>query len=121
MCADITDIAAVQPVLVLTVDPPTTLRCAGTLDAQTRHHLVAVVEQMLRAQPDSITIDVESLQIAGPDAAIALTEVQGMAKQLGASLRWHGVRADHLRQAPALSYRAARRTPGRHAASLHLE
>lgn len=35
MSADKDDIAAVDPVLMLSVDPPSVLRCVGTLDGKT--------------------------------------------------------------------------------------
>ena len=104
MSADSFDIAAVDPVLVLTVNPATTLRCVGTLDASDRQHLVDIVEEVLRARPDEVTIDIEHLQLADTEAARTLDEVQGMVKGSGAGLHWHGVRADHLRSAPALDY-----------------
>ncbi len=106
MSADSLDIAAVDPVLVLTVDPTATVRCVGTLDSRDRQHLVAVIEEMLGARPDDVTIDIEQLLLADSEAASTLTEVQRMVKRSGAALHWHGVRADHLRSAPALDYPA---------------
>jgi anti-anti-sigma regulatory factor len=101
------DIAAMNPVLVLTVDPATTLRCVGTLDTHDRQHLVGVVDEMLRARPGIITVDIEHLELADADAANTLTQIQRMVKGSGAALHWHGVRADHLRSVPSLDYPAA--------------
>ncbi|MHB1555760.1 MAG: STAS domain-containing protein [Acidimicrobiales bacterium] len=106
MRADNFDIAAVDPVLVLTVDPATTLRCVGTLDTHDQQNLVAVVDEMLRARPGNITVDIEQLQLADAEAANTLAQVQRMVKDSGAALHWHGVRADHLRSAPSLDYPA---------------
>jgi len=106
MSAENFDIAAVDPVLVLTVDPTTTVRCVGTLDAHDRRHLVAVVEEMLRTRPGNVTIDIEQLHLADPEAADTLTRVQRMVTESGATMHWHGVRADHLRSAPTLDYPA---------------
>lgn len=102
------DVEAVSPALVLTLDlpvSPTSLQCVGTLDSRTRHHLMAVVEWMLRPAPASVTINVEKLRLADAAAADALTEVQRMVREAGTVLRWHGVRADHLRSVPTLGYR----------------
>ena len=106
MGAENSDIAAVDPVLVLTVDPTTTVRCVGTLDTHDHRHLVAVIEEILGTRPDNVTIDIEQLQLADTVAANTLTRVQRMVKDSGATMHWHGVRADHLRSAPTLDYPA---------------
>ncbi len=102
-----TDIAMADPFLVLTVESPSSVRCVGTLDGMTGHHLVDTVDEMLAAQPDTIAIDIERLRLADRDAAEALNEVQHRAKQAGTTVRWHGVGADHLRTAPHLAYRTS--------------
>lgn len=108
-----TDIAAMEPALVLTVGPGASLQCAGTLDERTCHHLVEVVRHVLGSAPGAVTIDVERLQLADADAADALTQVQRMVKDAGATLHWHGIRADHLQKAPTLDYQAAARSSSR--------
>lgn len=112
MCANVSDVEAMDPALVLTLDSPagaTSLRCVGTLDRRTRRHLVAVIEDMLRSGPDEITIDVERLRLADSDAANALTAVQRMARRADVPLRWRGVGADLLRRVPALEFRTGTR------------
>ncbi len=106
MGAENSDIAAVDPVLVLTVDPATTLRCVGTLDSRDQRHLVAVVGEMLRTRPDNVTIDIEQLRLGDTEAASTLIRVQRMVQDSGATMHWHGVRADHLRSVPTLDYPA---------------
>jgi ABC-type transporter Mla MlaB component len=90
--------------------PVTTLRCVGTLDRQTRHHLVTVVEQMLRRDPATVTVDVGALELADGEAGSALAEVERMVKDAGAEMHWHGVRADHLRKSPTLRPRLGARS-----------
>jgi anti-anti-sigma regulatory factor len=112
--ADAGDVDAMAPALVLTLDfsvSATSLRCVGTLEGRTRHHMVAAVEQMLRPRPHGVSIDIGELDLADDDAAGALIEVQRMVGDAGAVLRWHGIRADHLRRAPTLGYRSGAR-PG---------
>jgi ABC-type transporter Mla MlaB component len=106
MRASAPDIVSTNPVLVLTVDPPSSLRCIGTLDRVIGHHLVDAVDEMLRARPPAITIDIEKLRLADNGAAAPLREVQRRANRAGTAVHWHGVGADHLRQAPDLCYRA---------------
>lgn len=84
------DVAAMNPELVFSLDPPTFLRCVGTLNGRTRHHLLEIVEHMLRSGPGTITIDVEELRLADVDAANALTRVQRRVKDAGASVHWLG-------------------------------
>ncbi|MDA8312935.1 MAG: STAS domain-containing protein [Actinomycetota bacterium] len=96
--------------LLLADDRATSLRCVGTLDARTRSRLVSAVEQVLRFRPRAVTIDVEELRLADRDAAAALAQVQRMVEQSGATLRWRGLRADHLQVAPTLGRRAGEAT-----------
>ncbi|MHB1552479.1 MAG: STAS domain-containing protein [Acidimicrobiales bacterium] len=107
MRASAPDIVSTDPVLVLTVDPPSSIRCVGTLDGVIGHHLVDAVDELLEARPPTISIDIEKLRLADSDAAAPLSEVQRRAKQAGTTIHWHGVGADHLRQAPDLGYRAS--------------
>lgn len=109
MSASATDIDATDPVLVLTVDPPSSIRCVGKLDGQIAHCLVEAVAQMLEAQPRTIGIDIGNLLLADSAGADALLQVERQAKQAGTTVRWHGVGADHLRRAPDLGYRASPR------------
>lgn len=100
------DIVSTDPVLVLTVDPRGSIRCVGTLDGVIGHHLVDAVDELLDARPSTISIDIEKLRLA-EGAAAPLHEVQRRAKRAGTTVRWHGVGADHLRQAPDLGYRVS--------------
>src|SRR5579875_1937584 len=104
MRASAPDIVSTDPVLVLTIDFPRSIRCVGTLDEVIGHHLVDAVDEMLRARPITISIDIEKLRLADSGAAAPLNEVQRRAKLAGTALRWHGVGADHLRHAPDLRY-----------------
>lgn len=88
------DIAAVAPMLELTIrftSEAPSLRCTGTLDARTRDHVLDAVDELLRASPSLIVIDVTDLQLSDFEAADALAEVQFRARQSGASLQWQGL------------------------------
>lgn len=122
MCADDSELEAMEPALVLSLDSPMrpmSLRCEGTLDRRTQRHFVAAVEEMLRSAPDAVSIDVAALRLADSDGANALIKAQRAAHSSGTALRWRGVGADLLRRAPALDYRpGARRARGNAAVPL---
>jgi anti-anti-sigma regulatory factor len=103
------DIAAVAPTLQLTIDyADGSLRCAGTLDARTRRHIVEAVDELLAAGPAFIVIDVGELHVADVDGANALANVQRTVREAGVRLRWQGLDSDHLRGILPLRYRAKR-------------
>lgn len=92
------DIAAVAPMLQLTLDyMHPSLRCAGTLDARTRGHVLEAAEVLFARRPSRIVIDITDLHIADVDGANALAHLQRMARDARAVLRWQGLDADRLR------------------------
>ncbi len=90
------DIAAVQPVLELTLEnEPRSLRCAGSLDARTRVHVVEAVEELLKDAPTRLTVDIDGLRVIDDDGATALTCIQDMAHAAGVPLSWTGSGVNH--------------------------
>lgn len=107
-----TDIAAVAPTLELTLDYElTSLRCAGTLDTRTRHHVIDAVDELIAGEPGGIVIDVAGLYVADVDGANTLAEVQRMVRDAGCRLRWQGLDSDHLRGILPLRYQVRRSRP----------
>jgi ABC-type transporter Mla MlaB component len=103
------DIGGVAPALVLTIDVAKgSLRCTGTLDRRTRHHVEEAVGELLVEMPSRIAIDVAHLTVADVDAANALAHVQRMVRGAGVRLRWQGLDSDHLRGILPLRFRARR-------------
>lgn len=93
------DVDAMAPALELTIDYAVpSLGCVGTLDARTRHHLVASVTELLAAADgrSTITIDIGSLELADLDAAHTLTHVEHMVRGAGMGLHWRGLGSDRL-------------------------
>jgi anti-anti-sigma regulatory factor len=96
------DIAAVAPVLELTLDyVPASLRCAGTLDVRTRRHVLEAIAELLAGKPSEVTIDVEDLHVTDTDGANAFAYMQRMVREAGVILQWNGLDAGHLRREPA--------------------
>lgn len=88
---------------------PLSLRCQGTLDARTRHHLVAAVDELLaKGSSRIVVIDISHLHVADVDGANGLSRVQRMVRDAGARLRWEGLESDHLRGILPIQRRARR-------------
>lgn len=105
--ADPGDVAAVAPVLELTLDSataPTALRCVGRLDARTRPLLMEAVAQLLRSHPTTVSIEIGELQVVDAEASSALSQVQQMMRQAGISVHWHGLGFDHVQKVPSLRH-----------------
>lgn len=88
-----------EATLELTFDraaDPTSLHCAGTLDARSSRHIVEAVEELLAGSAGSVTVDVGDLHVADSDGAHALAQVQLMVRDAGVALDWKGLRWYHL-------------------------
>ncbi len=88
-----------DPARVTAADRAASLRFVGTLDGGTRGQFIEAVEQVLRSEPVAVTIDVGKLRLADHAATDALTQAQRMVKAAGATLKWRGVRSEHLQKA----------------------
>ena len=94
--ADTSDIHEIDPVLELMLSP-CSLECSGTLNVETRHHVLEAVEMVLDGKPLSLDIDVSRLLVADTDGANALVAVQRMVREAGVTLLWQGLDAEKMR------------------------
>lgn len=95
LMADACDIAAVEPVLELTIGR-TSLECSGTLSTRTRRHVLEAAETLL-AGSLAVTVDVSDLYVADVDGANTFARLQRMAREAGAELHWVGLESGVLR------------------------
>jgi anti-anti-sigma regulatory factor len=90
LVGDARDIDLVDPILELTLGP-TSLRCAGTLDARTRHHVVEAAELLLRRQPQAVTVDVADLTVLDDGGAETFARLEALALDAGVELHLVGL------------------------------
>lgn len=84
------DLGAV-PTLELTIDyVAPSLTCAGTIDAQTRHHVLEAVEELLDRRPPRMTVDVSAVDVGDRAGAVTFGAVQRRAREAGTRLDWVG-------------------------------
>ncbi len=88
-----------DPELELWVDvenSPINIRLKGTLDGRTCTSLRSVIEELLDEGYDSVTMEIDELEL--PDAAgfSSLTAIQSLVRQAGGTLHWSSWPAEHV-------------------------
>jgi anti-anti-sigma regulatory factor len=85
------DVDEMEPALQLWIDrgaSAASVRCAGTLDAKTGHHVLDAVVEVLDRGTSRVTLDATDLRVADLEGAHTLTRAQRTVREGGALLVW---------------------------------